>query len=249
MGIADKIEREMPFLRRYARAATGNSLHGDDLVERLLKKLIEAPWSSADRVSLFRDLDAIVADRSRSACAAEFGPLSTDSRRALLLSAMEGFALEDVAAIMRADTSQVTRLIAEAEDSLMVSLATDVFVIEDEPLVAAHIAQIATQMGHRVTGQASTRDSAVEFCLAHPPGLILADVRLADDSSGPDAVAAITREHDIPVIFITAYPQNLLQGETGEPAFLIPKPFRPDMVKAVISQALIQKAEEARAED
>ena len=42
----------------------------------------------------------------------------------------------------------------------------------------------------------------------------------------------------VPVIFITAFPERLLTGEKPEPAFLITKPFMPDMVKAVVSQAL-----------
>jgi DNA-binding NarL/FixJ family response regulator len=155
---------------------------------------------------------------------------------------MEGFTLEDAARIMGADASTVSDFVADAEDELKASLATDVFIIEDEALVAAHIAQIAKQMGHRIIGQAVTRETAVEACLANPPALLLADVQLADGSSGAEAAREITDQLDIPVIFITAYPQRLLKGERGEPAFLIPKPFRPDMVKAVISQALIQKA-------
>lgn len=242
MGIADQIEKEIPFLRRYARAATGDSRFGDDIIESLISDIINADQPRADRLSLFGRLDTKVAEQSGAGLSNEIGALSTDSRRALLLSAMEGFVLEDVAAIMGSESSHISKLIADAEDSLTASLATDVFVIEDEPLVAAHIVQIARQMGHRVVGQATTRDSAVEACLSNPPGLLLADVQLADGSSGADAAEAITRVHDIPVIFITAYPQNLLRGEKGEPAFLIPKPFRQDMVKAVISQALMQKA-------
>ena len=70
------------------------------------------------------------------------------------------------------------------------------------------------------------------------PGLVLADIQLADESSGIDAVNDILRGVEVPVIFITAYPERLLTGERPEPAFLITKPFMPEMVKAVIGQAL-----------
>ena len=70
------------------------------------------------------------------------------------------------------------------------------------------------------------------------PGLILADIQLADGSSGIEAVNEILASFDIPVIFITAYPERLLTGLRPEPAFLIAKPFQPDMVKAIVSQAL-----------
>jgi CheY-like chemotaxis protein len=70
------------------------------------------------------------------------------------------------------------------------------------------------------------------------PGLVLADIKLADGSSGLDAVHDILQSFDVPVIFITAYPESLLTGERPEPTFLIVKPFGEDMVRAIVSQAL-----------
>ena len=67
---------------------------------------------------------------------------------------------------------------------------------------------------------------------------MLADIQLADGSSGLDAVNEILTAVNVPVIFITAYPERLLTGDKPEPAFLITKPFQPDAVKAAISQAL-----------
>lgn len=68
--------------------------------------------------------------------------------------------------------------------------------------------------------------------------MILADIQLADGSSGIDAVNDILKSEPMPAIFITAFPERLLTGERPEPAFLITKPFNPDMVRALISQAL-----------
>ena len=73
---------------------------------------------------------------------------------------------------------------------------------------------------------------------ARAPGLVLADIQLADGSSGLDAVNEILTSIEAPVIFITAFPERLLTGEKPEPAFLVTKPFRPETVKATISQAL-----------
>lgn len=70
------------------------------------------------------------------------------------------------------------------------------------------------------------------------PELVLADIQLADGSSGIDAVNRILATKNLPVIFITAFPERLLTGERTEPTFLITKPFLPDMVKALVSQAL-----------
>ena len=70
------------------------------------------------------------------------------------------------------------------------------------------------------------------------PGLILADIQLADGSSGLEAVNELLATFEAPVIFITAFPERFLTGERPEPAFLIAKPFQPATVSAIISQAL-----------
>lgn len=247
MGVADELERELPYLRRYARAVTGRSERGDELIERVVEHLVQTDTPNADRLALFTLLDKVIADYAADEPSTEIAALSAGPRRALLLTSMESFSKEQAALIMDVPSETITAFLEQAERELQASLATDVFVIEDEPLVAAHIAQIASQMGHTVIGQAVTHESAVAACLNNPPRLLLADVQLADGSSGAEAAYEIRQTHDIPVIFITAYPQTMLLGSEGEPAYLIPKPFRPDMVKAVISQALIQQAARSEA--
>ena len=68
---------------------------------------------------------------------------------------------------------------------------------------------------------------------------MLADIALADGSSGAEAVAGVQASlpRPVPVIFITAFPKRLLTGENSEPAFLIPKPFLPRQVRAMVEQA------------
>ena len=106
------------------------------------------------------------------------------------------------------------------------------------------IEALVESLGHRVTEVARTHAEALAAVRRRRPGLILADVQLADGSSGITAVHEILNSFRVPVIFITAYPERLLTGERPEPTFLISKPFRHEMVKAVISQALFfdQKA-------
>lgn len=111
-------------------------------------------------------------------------------------------------------------------------------IIEDEPIIALDIEALVRDLGHEVTAVARTRSEARTFAASETPGLILADIQLADDSSGIDAVKDILTEHHIPVIFITAFPERLLSGDRPEPTYLITKPFKPDTVKAAIGQAL-----------
>ena len=114
----------------------------------------------------------------------------------------------------------------------------DVLIIEDEPLIAMDLEGIVTSIGHEVQANARTHAEAVAAVKARRPGLVLADIQLADGSSGLEAVNEILGEIEVPVIFITAYPEQLLTGLRPEPTFLIPKPFQTDTVKAVVSQAL-----------
>ena len=105
-------------------------------------------------------------------------------------------------------------------------------------MIAADIEALVRELGHEVVDIAATRGEALEAVARKQPGLVLADIQLADGSSGIDAVKDILQRLDVPVIFITAFPERLLTGERPEPTFLITKPFQPETVKAAIGQAL-----------
>jgi CheY-like chemotaxis protein len=78
-------------------------------------------------------------------------------------------------------------------------------------------------------------------------GLILADVRLADGANGMDVAGDILTAIEIPVIFITAFPERLLTRERREPTFLVTKPFQDAAVKAMIGQVLFFHQPKGRA--
>jgi CheY-like chemotaxis protein len=166
------------------------------------------------------------------------GQITPLPRQAFLLSCLEGFSEEEVAGILSVNTDQVRELVDEAGRELAADMATDILIIEDEPLIAMDLEALVEGLGHNVTGVARTRTEAVKLAAAKRPGLILADIQLADGSSGLDAVNDLLKAFEVPVIFITAYPERFLTGERPEPAFLIAKPFQPANVSAVISQAL-----------
>ena len=92
--------------------------------------------------------------------------------------------------------------------------------------------------GHRVVGVASTEADAVRIAQKTRPGLILADINLGMGGDGTSAVSRILRHHYAPVIFVTAYPERLLTGETVEPAFVITKPFEPLTLAIATYQAV-----------
>jgi CheY-like chemotaxis protein len=159
-------------------------------------------------------------------------------RQAFLLTALEGFTEDEAARVLDVDAATLRGLIEAAGREMAADLATDVLIIEDEPFIAADIEGLVESLGHRVYGIARTQREAIQLAKAKRPGMILADIQLADGSSGLEAVNKILRTFSVPVIFVTAYPQRLLTGTRPEPTFLITKPFHPDNIKAIISQAL-----------
>ena len=67
---------------------------------------------------------------------------------------------------------------------------------------------------------------------------MLADIQLRGSDSGISAVNQIMQSMSVPVIFVTGFPERLLTGKQVEPAFVISKPFDPDLLRAAIAQAL-----------
>lgn len=245
-----QIVRQAPYLRRYARALTGDQVAGDGLVERTMEGLLAGALPLAEdlplRVGLYRALHRVWLEpgalinvgASGSSADQRLQTLSPDQRTALLLTAMEGFSLAEAALILDQPTGRLAACLDEAQANLARAIATQVMIIEDEPIIALDLTRLVRELGHEVVGTAATHAEAVALAAKTAPGLVLADVRLADGSNGMEAVAEILTGFDIPVIFITAFPEYLLTGERPEPAFLMTKPFREDAVKAMIAQAL-----------
>ena len=242
------VARELPRLRRYARALTGSQESGDAYVSTALEALSEDPTSLTGEdgitIALFnaftRIWNSIELNASPAATLTDqrIVALTPLPRQAFLLIALEDFPEPAAAKILGVTEMELRRLIEESGRELAAEIATDVLIIEDEPLIAMDLESLVESLGHRVTGIARTRSEAVALANDRRPGLILADIRLADMSSGLDAVNELLQSFEVPVIFITAYPEQLLTGERPEPTFLIAKPFRPGTVTAVISQAL-----------
>lgn len=260
MSLGDELKPHLPFLRRYARALTGSQTHGDNFVRATLEAIVASPESFPrdidPRLGLYRTFHAIWSSANieeepghaeptgaEGIARARLGQITPLSRQALLLTAMEGFTAEDAGYLIDASAQETEALVAEALTEIERQTRADVLIIEDEPIIAMDIETIVRDLGHSVTGVAVTRDEAVQLAKARRPGLVLADIQLADDSSGIDAVKDILAEFRVPVIFITAFPERLLTGSRPEPTFLITKPFQRSTVKAAIAQALFFDAQ------
>jgi DNA-directed RNA polymerase specialized sigma24 family protein len=252
----------VPPLRRFARAITGSQEQGDDWVQACLECLLHEPERITQDADPRAALYALFLSLSPSPIRekAPFGALprlgfahhldalNPAPRLAFLLRSVEGFSIAQSARILACSDSDVERLLQLAGQELADQIRTDVLIIEDEPFIALDLQRLVEELGHRVIDIARTRHEAVATMDAFQPGLILADIQLADGSSGLAAVNDILAHDEVPVIFITAYPERFLTGHRPEPAFLIPKPFSADMVQAMISQALFFERRSRRAQ-
>ena len=254
MSLSTRIAPHLPYLRRFSRAVTGSQTSGDAYVAAVLEALIADvsifPECSSDRIGLYRLFSKLFGSLSvptpnvtspfawEQRATANLAAIPPLARQAFLLVAVEDFQPDEAAEILDVGETEVSQLLNEASADISRQVATEIMIIEDEPLIAMDIEQMVEGLGHSVVGIARTHREAVDLYERSSPKMVLADIQLADGSSGIDAVNDILRTSAIPVIFITAFPERLLTGDKPEPAFLVTKPFNPDMLKALISQAL-----------
>ena len=255
--LADAVGPHLSMLRRHARALCGSQSSGDAHVAALLEALLIDPAVMAgpgdDRVRLYRAFHGLWAataalsedEPAGTAAPARVAQLSSLARQALLLTAVEGFAVEEAAAILGVGGDEAARLVIDGVAELRRQSRARVLIIEDEPIIAMDIQAVVEDLGHEVMQVAVTAGEAVEAALYHRPDLVLADIQLADGSSGLDAAREILDAAPAPVVFITAYPERLLTGERPEPAFLLAKPYRVESLQAAVSQALLFRQDAA----
>jgi CheY-like chemotaxis protein len=251
MSLADSIYPHLPHLRRFARLLTGNQQAGDAAVARVLQAITADPAVLPDlppRLALYQCFLSVLTRRFREAgpqaglfgktATRSLGALTPEARQAFLLVSAEGFDQHQAAQILMVSEKRIGDLLQEAGAEISRQLATEVLIIEDEPLIALELQRILQDLGHRVTLIARTHKDALRAAAQDKPGLVVADIRLADGSSGLDAVNDILAHFAVTVVFVTAYPERLSTGQRPEPTFVIAKPFREEVVKAVVSQVL-----------
>lgn len=233
----EELLRALPYARRYARALAGSQSRGDDIVAGCLRDLLEATLPETDpRLELYKRITRRM--DADAASDAEAHGLGQTQRRLLLLTSLEELPIEAAAEVVSLPVTAAAEQLALARDRLRDAAATDVLIIEDEPIIAMDIEELVLSCGHRVVGVAASEAEAVEIAERRRPGLILADINLGAGGDGSSAVQRIMQRHYAPVIFVTAYPERLLTGEALEPTFIITKPFEPLTLAIATFQAV-----------
>jgi CheY-like chemotaxis protein len=252
MSISKDIAPLLPYLRRFSRALNGSQAKGDAYVMATLESLLRDRSSYARNLPPRQALYQFYLDVTSQPIGGDFidgcepsafdrklAALSPEVRQAFLLTTVEGFSEEATATILGVDPDRLVGLLAQGARDLAHELATSILIIEDEPIVAMDLESIVEDLGHHVIGVARAHDQAVALAAERQPQLIMADIQL-EGGSGIDTVNEILAGASKPVVFITAHPGAYLSALTNrpEPAFLLPKPFKPDSVRAAVSQAL-----------
>jgi CheY-like chemotaxis protein len=211
----------LPYARRYARALTGSQQAGDALVAEALSLLPE--FEEGARFALYAAI-------SRLGGGVDRGALPATQREMLLLTSLEDVPPDLAARIIGIDAAAAMSALESARNRVKEMASADILIIEDEPIIAMDLELLVKRCGHRVVGIAGSEAQAVQMAMDKRPSLILADINLGRGGDGSRAVARIlrmTEDSQIPVIFVTAYPERLLTGQAVEPALVITKPFDP----------------------
>ncbi|HZA67991.1 MAG TPA: response regulator [Geminicoccaceae bacterium] len=259
----ENVLRHVPHLRRHARLLSGSKDVGDEYVRIALELIVAEPermQGGDERILLFRAFHAVwsalnESDRRRSVDAITIedrldqglAALAPVERRVLLLAVVEQMSLEQVAQILDLDVDTGRRHLAEARASLRHEVELPVLIIEDEPMIAIELSQIVREMGLSVSGTAARQDDAVVAADAagdEKLGLVLADIQLQDTGNGIGAAQQILERYNVPIVFVTGFPERLLTGSGLEPAFVVAKPFDAESLKVTIAHALSTYARE-----
>ena len=194
MGLLARLAPHLPYVRRYARALTGDQTTGDNYVRVALEALAAGERQlephMTPRVALYHVFHAIWSStgaklegeelmvHASGDAASRLLRIPPRSRQAFLLTALEGFTPSEAAQILSADLEEVERLIAQAQAEIDAELATDVLIIEDEPVIAADIEALVRELGHQVVDIAATHNEALDAVAKKRPGLVLADIQI-----------------------------------------------------------------------
>lgn len=237
-------------LRQFSRTIFADRLTGDEIMLAVEAEIRRAGNTLSDNpadafravVSQWRTV--INADQkpkpfSNAALIAASGPLPSEGRLAVILSDIIGFSPVDVDTILGPLSRPVTDILAEERQAISNVAGGRALIIEDEPLLAADLADLLESMGVTVVGIARAAARGVELALEHKPDIVLADFNLVGEATGLDAVEKIQDAMTCSAIFITGFPEKVLTGDRVEPDFVIAKPYTTQAVRTAVAQSLL----------
>ena len=153
MSISELIAPQLPYLRRFARVLSGSQASGDAYVVAMLEAIAAEPKmfpaEIEPRVATYRTflkvwnsvrlnhqtVDAATSERL-AAADRKLEAITPRARQAFLLMAVEEFSTADTAEVLETDEAGVKALVDQAASEIAEQVATNVLIIEDEPMIA-----------------------------------------------------------------------------------------------------------------
>lgn len=248
-----QIVAEIPALRRYAACLTGSIAAGDRLIGKALRAILAGQVHlvplAGMRLALLRALHEAwepAEEAGSVATPADDRPnagrliqlLPPLTRAAVILTRSEHLSAAEAAFVLRVEPAEIHYRLQAAEQEFERVMARRVLIVEDDVFTAIDLEDLVTSLGHRAIGPAMTRTQAVHLAMREEPDLILSDVRLDEQNAGIDAIREIRDRMNVPVIFLTAYPDCFADRAILDNSYVIPKPFSDSMVSSIITNAL-----------
>jgi CheY-like chemotaxis protein len=115
-----------------------------------------------------------------------------------------------------------------------------ILIVEDEGLVAQSFRRLVTALGHTVVGLVASGEEAIAQAEALRPDVVLMDIRLRGAMDGVEATRHIRARAPIPVIYLSAYVDELTTARAWQtaPAGYLVKPVAEDTLRDALEQAL-----------
>jgi CheY-like chemotaxis protein/DNA-directed RNA polymerase specialized sigma24 family protein len=260
---ARRLMAQLPYMRRYGRALTGSTTSGDDLVTRA----VEAALSEPERYNLESDDEPVTRRRlytllnqlfdtdtganpgahpTTMASSGEPGhPIETAlsslperERRVFLLVSLEELSTPHAADVMGVAADEARDALGRAQNAMREQLVANILIVEDDAIIAYDLTETVLGMGHKVCGTAATMEEALAAAAANQPSLALMDLRLAHGGSGITTAQALRETRALPIIFVTAFAEELKQRGLDYLGPVIKKPFTREQIERAITQAV-----------
>ncbi|VEP14376.1 Response regulator receiver modulated diguanylate cyclase/phosphodiesterase [Hyella patelloides LEGE 07179] len=122
----------------------------------------------------------------------------------------------------------------------------NILIVEDELLIAENLAMKLETLDYNVIDIVSSGKAAIKKVNAQSPGLILMDIAIKGNMDGIQTAEVIRANHDIPIIFLTAYADDKTldrASKTGCYGYIL-KPFKDRELHATIKMALSKHQEQ-----
>jgi PAS domain S-box-containing protein len=119
-------------------------------------------------------------------------------------------------------------------------METRVLIVEDDRIIAQDIQQTLTRLGYAYPMVVSSGEEAIQRAADIRPDLVLMDIKLKGPMDGVEAAQQIRARLDIPVVYLTAYADDLTlrRARITGPFGYILKPFEDRELHSVIEMAL-----------